>query len=272
MYESEKLCLKWNDFQTNVNSAFGMLRNDQDLCDVTLVCEDGKQFEAHKVVLASSSPFFLELLKRNKHPHPLVYMRGVKADDLNSLVDFLYYGEANVLQESLDTFLALAEDLKLKGLTGTSEERSNNETEVETPKHTIIGHNATTNAFSQNKIKPEKIKQTNTQGTKEPSLERAIGTFTHAVDDSELQQLDEQIRSMMEFSGNMVTVGKETSKGSICKVCGKEGKSIDIKRHIEVNHIIGMSHSCDICGKNSRSRDGLRQHKTSHHKQSISLL
>ena len=126
MYESEKLCLKWNDFQINVNSAFGRLRNDQDLCDVTLVCEDGKQLEAHKVVLAASSPFFLELLKRNKHPHPLVFMRGVKADDLSSLVDFLYYGEANVIQESLDTFLALAEELKLKGLTGTSEERSNN--------------------------------------------------------------------------------------------------------------------------------------------------
>ena len=213
MYESEKLCLKWNDFQINVNSAFGRLRNDQDLCDVTLVCEDGKELKAHKVVLAASSPFFLELLKPSKHPHPLVYMRGVKADDLNSLVDFLYYGEANVLQESLDTFLALAEDLKLKGLTGTSEESGNSEREVETPKH-IIGHNAsTTNAFSQNKIKPEKIKQTNTQVIKEPSFERAIGTFTAAVDDPELQQLDEQINSMMEFSGNMVTKrpGKEVS-------------------------------------------------------------
>ena len=124
--------------------------------------------------------------------------------------------------------------------------------------------------MSQNKIKPEKIKQTNSQGIKEPFFERAIATFTHAADDPELQQLDEQIRSMMEFSGNMVTVGKETSKGSICKVCGKEGKSIDIKRHIEVNHITGVTHSCDICGKNSRSRHGLRQHKTSHHSQSIS--
>ena len=121
----EKLCLKWNDFQVNVNSAFGMLRNDQDLCNVTLVSEDGKHLEAHKVILASSTPFFLELLKRNKHPHPLIYMRGVKADELFSLIDFLYYGETNVLQESLDTFLALAEEFQLKGLTGTSETESN---------------------------------------------------------------------------------------------------------------------------------------------------
>ena len=269
MYELEKLCLKWNDFQINVNSAFGRLRNDQDLCDVTLVCEDGKQLEAHKVVLAASSPFFLELLKQNKHPHPLVFMRGVKADDLSSLVDFLYYGEANVLQESLDIFLALAEDLKLKGLTGTSEEDSKNKTNVETQENNI-GPNSTRNVISQNKIKPMKTKQANSQGIKESFLERAIATFTHAADDPELQQLDEQIRSMMEFSGNMVTVGKETSKGSVCKVCGKEGKSIDIKRHIEVNHITGVTHPCVICGKNSRSRNGLRQHKTSQHSQSIS--
>ena len=271
MYESEKLCLKWNDFQVNVNSAFGRLRNDQDLCDVTLVCEDGNQLEAHKVVLAASSPFFLELLKRNKHQHPLVYMRGVKSDDLSSLVDFLYYGEANVLQESLDAFLALAEDLKLKGLTERSEDSSNNQTEVETPKH-VIGPNPTKNVLLQNKIQPEQITQTNTWGTKEPSFERTIATFTPAADDPEFHQLDEQIKSMMELSGNLVTVGKETRKGSICKVCGKEGTSIDVKRHIEVNHITGVTHSCDICGKISRSRHGLRQHKTSHHSKSISSL
>ena len=44
---SEKLCLKWNDFQDNVNSAFGSLREDSDFTDVTLACGDGQQIEAH---------------------------------------------------------------------------------------------------------------------------------------------------------------------------------------------------------------------------------
>ena len=44
---SEKLCLKWNDYQDNVNSAFGSLREDNDFPDVTLACEDGQQIEAH---------------------------------------------------------------------------------------------------------------------------------------------------------------------------------------------------------------------------------
>ena len=66
------------------------------------------------MVLIASSPFFLSLLKRNKHTHPLVYMRGVKFEDLDAMVDFLYLGEANVFQEHLESFLALTEELQLK--------------------------------------------------------------------------------------------------------------------------------------------------------------
>ena len=92
----EKLCLKWNDFQDNVKSAFTSLRDSTDFADVTLACEDGKQIEAHKVILAASSPLFQAILKTNKHSHPMIYMRGLKSKDLNAMLDFLYYGEANV--------------------------------------------------------------------------------------------------------------------------------------------------------------------------------
>ena len=88
------------------------------MTDVTLACEDGKQMEAHKVVLAATSPFFLDLLKKNKHPHPLIYMKGTKSDNLDAMIDFFYRGEANVSQENLEDFLLLADELKLKGLSG----------------------------------------------------------------------------------------------------------------------------------------------------------
>ena len=76
---SEKLCLQWNDFQDNIKSAFVNLKTDNDFIDVTLACEDGQQVEAHKVILAASSPFFQKLLGRNKHPHPLIYKKKVEA-------------------------------------------------------------------------------------------------------------------------------------------------------------------------------------------------
>ena len=105
---AEKLCLQWNDFQENVKSAFGHLRGTSDFADVTLACEDGRQIEVHKVALASLSPFFQRILKRNEHSHPLIYMKGMKSDDLTAIVDFLYFGEANVYQENLDTQIRLS--------------------------------------------------------------------------------------------------------------------------------------------------------------------
>ena len=115
---SEQLCLQWNDFKENVNSAFGRLRGDQEFVDVTLVCEDGQHLKAHKVILAASSPFFEGILRTSKHPHPLIYLKGFQSKVLLSILDFLYFGEANVYQEELDSFLAIAEEIKLKGLTG----------------------------------------------------------------------------------------------------------------------------------------------------------
>merc|ERR1712012_250602 len=114
---SEKLCLQWNDFKENVNSAFGSLRNDKEFTNVTLACEDGQQMEAHKVILVASSPFFEKILQKSKHPHPLIYLRGFQSKDFESILDFFYFGEANVYQEDLDSFLAIAEEIQLKGLT-----------------------------------------------------------------------------------------------------------------------------------------------------------
>ena len=124
---NEKLCLQWNDFQQNLTSAFKDLRDDKEFTDVTLACEDGQQVEAHKLVLISSSPFFRNLLKKHKHPHPMIYMRGLKSEDLVAIIDFLYHGEANVYQENLDSFLAIAGELQLKGLHGNQTETASRE-------------------------------------------------------------------------------------------------------------------------------------------------
>ena len=113
---SEKFCLRWNDFESNISLAFRELRDDKDFFDVTLACDD-EQISAHKVILSACSPFFRNILRRNPHQHPLLYLKGVKYTDLQSVLNFMYHGEVNVAQEELNSFLAVAEDLRVKGLT-----------------------------------------------------------------------------------------------------------------------------------------------------------
>ena len=108
--------MKWNDFQENISSSFRLLRRDGDFADVTLACEDGRTLEAHRIILSSSSKFFQKILKQNQHPHPFLYMRGLKSEQLEDLLNFCYFGEANILQKNFDSFMVLAEELQIIGL------------------------------------------------------------------------------------------------------------------------------------------------------------
>ena len=256
---SEKLCLKWNDFQENVNKAFGNLKEDKEFADVTLACEDGQQLEAHKVILAAFSPFFQNLLTKNKHPHPLIYMKGAKFEDLMAIVDFLYFGEANVFQENLDAFLSIAEELKLKGLTG----------QKDLSEETIEANQ--TKMSAQPTLKKEKLNikpgQQNYALKKDIDNSELSQEMTLSVKNfvcQDLQELDIQVKSMMEMSQNLVPSRKE--KARICKVCGKEGAGFTIRDHIEANHLEGVVLPCNACGKTYRSRTALSHHKALKHR------
>ena len=249
---SEKLCLKWNDYQDNVNAAFGNLREDKEFADVTLACEDGQLLEAHKVILAASSPFFQSLLTKSRHPHPVIFMKGVKFENLAAIVDFLYCGEANVFQENLDAFLSIAEELKLKGLSGQEDMREDNIEQNQREmalKPTFKRKNANANAQHQKSFlnKDQAISELSQEGT--VSLQNVP---------EDLKGLDEKVKSMVEKSQNMLPDGR---RAYVCKVCGKEGYGTSIRDHIEANHLEGVSLPCNICHKTFRSRMSLRKHK-----------
>ena len=152
---TEKLCLKWNDFQDVLKSSVSDLKDDTDFTDVTLACED-QSVKAHKVILSACSPFFKRLLKSHPHPQPLVYMRGMKATDLVAIVEFIYHGEASIFQEQLESFLALAEELELKGLSGNSEEVVSEFAHYPPPKQE--------NVLSQNKQRTHFSRENNRNG------------------------------------------------------------------------------------------------------------
>ena len=131
---SEKFCLRWNDFETNISNAFRELRHDQDFFDITIACEDD-QVKAHKVILSACSPLLRDLLRRNPHQHPLLYFRGVRQTEMKNVLNFMYHGEVNVAQEELNQFLTVAEDLKVKGLTQNSSEKVEDQKQFSKPVH-----------------------------------------------------------------------------------------------------------------------------------------
>ena len=263
MNSSENLCLQWNDFRDSVTNSFRTLKDDKDLTDVTLASEDGHHIEAHKVVLASSSPFFMALLQKSKHPHPLIYMRGLKSNDLTSMLNFLYVGEANVFQEDLDSFLALAEELQLKGLTGTGSGQTDNKRteDLKDCQRDFDNHRREMSRQEERSLQTEStINKATTQ-----NLDTTLAlNGTTVIGDN--QNLDKQIFSMITKSD--ILAGKGQGFLYICNVCGKQTPYMNMKRHVEANHITGVFHKCDLCGKTSRSKHGLLQHTTRYHSMS----
>ena len=261
MGSSEKLCLQWNDFKENITILFKELRNDKDFTDVTLACEDGQHIAAHRTVLASSSPFFRELLKKHKHPHPLIYMKGIKSNDLVTIMDFLYFGEANVLQDNLDSFLVLAGELNLKGLSGSSqtyEEPHQSVPQKRVGVKTELGENPIDNFPA-----PVSKKGLETQYSEKSTHDKTVA-MTNTGLSVELQDLDDQIKSMIIKTD--ISAGPGKGFLATCNVCGKQKPLKHMPQHIEANHITGVSHPCDICGKESRSRNALKVHKIADHK------
>ena len=98
----------------------GDLFKNKILTDVTLVCDDRVKIEAHKVVLSAGSDLFRNFFTNNIHPHPLMFMKGIKHYQLQPLIQFLYHGEVTISQNIIDEILAAAKYLEISELNDTS--------------------------------------------------------------------------------------------------------------------------------------------------------
>jgi len=67
--DGQLFSLRWHDFQSSILSSFRHLRDSEDFVDVTLACDGGRYFTAHKMVLSACSPYFRHLLKVSFRPY-----------------------------------------------------------------------------------------------------------------------------------------------------------------------------------------------------------
>ena len=113
---SEKFSLKWNDYQSNWTNSLSVLRNDNESADVTLISDDKVKFTAHKIILKSCSNVLKFILQGNSHSNPLLFLSGLSSVNIRFILDYMYYGEVNLFQEQLDSFLNSAQKLEIEGL------------------------------------------------------------------------------------------------------------------------------------------------------------
>ena len=107
-----KFSIKWKYFIPNFSSGLSDVFPENDYSDVTLVSDDKIPFQAHKYVLSASSPVLKNILLDNPQSHPLIYLRGVKHQELKSILQFIYLGEASFYNNNINRFIQAAKDVK----------------------------------------------------------------------------------------------------------------------------------------------------------------
>ena len=242
---SEKFCLKWNDFQSNVSNSFSLLRNEDYLHDVTIVTDDNEQTAAHKLVLSASSEYFKNIFKKNKHPHPLLCLEGVNSGDIRNVMDYIYNGELQIFQEDLDGFLNVAQRLKIEGLLAGPEDDQEEEVNIKKTE-------SYEDTFHQ--VEDSPIQKTPSQSFRP---ERSVAKLRTEINQDNMSELEEQIEQH---------IIRNTDRTFSCKVCGKNSAtSQHIKWHVET-HLDGLSFNCPVCEKTFRSRNSLHFHKSTFHR------
>ena len=273
--------LKWNDFQENIQSSFRRLRRDADFADVTLACEDG-EVDAHKVILSSCSPIFERLLKKNKH-HQLIFMRGLKVSQLMDLVDYIYQGEVNILQEELDGFLLLAEELQLKGLLAgfnKAEAFKKSVSEEDLRPCEILEEQGSEKNIGGLLDESQEIIPTGLEDEKESQKGQI---YTKSVTELNNSEMDEYVNNMVEeelkkrpkknpdeiYLKNVQQKAQHKTETMYeqwfqgmwgCKICGYTSSfKNSLKKHVE-KHMDGPAYPCSRCGKSLKTTESLRIH------------
>ena len=252
----QKFHLSWNNFHDIVINSYELLRSEKEFFDVTLVSEDGEQIEAHKLVLAACSPFFKDILRKSPHSHPLLYMNGIQSGELSMIMDYIYHGKVQILEDKILSFVKVAQKLKLDGMDKYSNPGEILKTELkaenDSPGKLVseISENGDCIQEESDKLFQGKIQ---TVRKRNPKFE-IVANFSHV----ESKNLNKHLFDFIE---------KDSAGLFTCKVCGSNAKrksyALD---HAEV-HIDCISFPCRFCENTSRTRNGLRWHMQKYHKQ-----
>jgi len=271
--------------------AFREIKEEKDLFDCTLSC-GVRQLKAHKLILSACSPFFRTILRQNQHQHPLLYLKGVEYSDLQAVLDFMYHGEVNVAQEELNSFLAVAEDLQVKGLTqNTSDSRPpdrNNQKEEgirhksylpredpkpppqppapKNPSHHQIGH-----PVSQSKPQDDYVEVVKQEPQPISSSVQAV-SYSETEYSGQLASVDEIYTEEYEdygYEGGMGVVGYEDNMG-LGSGNGQQEEQINKGlQHSEIRVYDDGSAECLMCGKKFGRKDSCARHIAHVHGDSV---
>ena len=164
----------------------------------------------------------------NPHSNPLLYLRlrGVKQQELQSILQFMYLGEATILQDRINEFIAVAKDLEVKELSKEDVPEEDDVNNVD-------------------------VSEVNTED------ESVIDDNTSSVSDTIDELLNLDIPEFNEHDGKNILTENKSFKCQDCDLVFGSKSSLFL--HTRSKHK-GVTHSCDQCEFEATSQQNLHRH------------
>lgn len=110
------LNVTWDDHLQNLSGLFQELYDNKKLVDVTLYCSGGI-LKAHRIVLSACSPYFSKIFQEIEVAQPpIIILKGISYDEMHQLLEFMYKGSINILEQDLPSLIQAGSYLEIKGM------------------------------------------------------------------------------------------------------------------------------------------------------------
>lgn len=118
-YPAKCMCHLLKDGDTNFPRVWSELRNNMQLCDGVVVCEDGHSFKIHRAILSAVSPFFkalfLNTINRGQ-PEVTEVNVQVPSEIFSMILDYAYSGHCDITNDNVQPLLIYGDQLDVLGI------------------------------------------------------------------------------------------------------------------------------------------------------------
>ena len=244
----EKYNLTWHKYSDHLRDIMKAMMTSNAFTDVTLVCEDKLQIKAHKNILSACSPVFDNMLQNDRNTHSIIYLRGIACSDMESLLQFMYYGEATCYEERMSEFLNVAKSLEIKELSnaGTGEEED------------IYGEEDKSQPGNKTEDKA------GLDHIKYSQPEQKVSNIIYSEEKFKCEDCDKVFANKKGATQHYQSV--HILVKFPCNQCNYQAsQKVHLKSHIQAKHE-NLVYVCDLCEYKGKSEHSVYRHKLYNHK------
>ena len=263
--------LAWESHVDYFRSMLFEMKKTNMFTDVTLVCDDQIQIQAHRIILSAGSSVFSQIIGNLPQNDPVIFLRGIQHQEMESLLEFLYLGQTNIGQERLEEFFNVSKSLDIKEISNAEDYQSK---EGKKRKDKSIGNNldedlsVTVNSSALHDNEDEICNSVDYQSRETKKRRKLLKKndheeeLTHTVNFSVLteNEYDDKLSKTFKTEKSKSFKHNPQKKLNECPQCDyKSAKASRIRKHVESKHD-GVTFGCDKCELSFSNTSNLRKH------------